>query len=69
MSSVLKGNDVNEDSHVDIGDLKAAFTKAGVREECLEFAQASLEHLMHHHDHDDNGALHHDECDKWRPKT
>merc|ERR1719446_1545145 len=61
---MLKDYDVNGDSHVDIGDLKAAFAKADVSEECLEFAEASLEHLKDHHDHDDNGALHHDECDK-----
>merc|ERR1719329_795350 len=65
---MLKGHDVNGDNHVDVDDLKAAFTKAGVSSKCLQYAQDSMDHLTTHHDHDDNKALHHDELDKWKNK-
>merc|ERR1712080_705832 len=66
MSAMLKAHDVDGDGHVQISDIEQVFREAGVREECLSMAKDTLAHFETHHDHDNNGKLHHDEMDKWR---
>merc|ERR1719454_1738679 len=63
MSRMVRKHDSDGDGHVQLANLESAFREAGVSEGCIPFAKASLKHLETHHDHDNNGKLHHDELD------
>eukprot|EP00928_Gymnodinium_smaydae_P092149 TRINITY_DN75961_c0_g1_i1.p1 TRINITY_DN75961_c0_g1~~TRINITY_DN75961_c0_g1_i1.p1 ORF type:complete len:138 (-),score=29.26 TRINITY_DN75961_c0_g1_i1:67-429(-) len=64
--SMLKDHDANQDDHVSEDEVLSLFREAGVEQRCMELSSQAMQHLLHLHDHNDDGKLSHEEATRHR---